>query len=238
MTSLYSLRSTPKEGEYIVTKFDPDYNVDSLYALNATECMCPAGHKPKCRHRSMLPLFLAQHHVDDGWFLDWDTRLWRHPVGDPAPAQLADPLVLPSIATDSEIIFTCIKCEQNYTIPEPTDECPVCGWSRKPAAPPYVAPGPQQHVLYETSDADAPDVIKDRNGEVVLGLCRVCGRGEIELSEPCGPKATPMMDTIRTLAAEEDTQPPQAPASAAPPAPPLSRVEGAGGPIKRRRITL
>jgi hypothetical protein len=42
-----------------------------------------------------------------------------------------------------------------------------------------------EHKLYETGDADAPDVIKDRNGEVVLGLCRVCGRGECELVEPC-----------------------------------------------------
>lgn len=41
------------------------------------------------------------------------------------------------------------------------------------------------HKLYETADADAPDVIKDSNGEVVLGLCRNCGRGEIELEEPC-----------------------------------------------------
>lgn len=38
-----------------------------------------------------------------------------------------------------------------------------------------------EHVLYETSDPDRPDVICDGNGEVVLGLCRKCGRGEIEL---------------------------------------------------------
>ena len=41
------------------------------------------------------------------------------------------------------------------------------------------------HTLFETEDADAPDAIKDRNGEVVLGLCRVCGRGEVQLLEPC-----------------------------------------------------
>lgn len=43
------------------------------------------------------------------------------------------------------------------------------------------------HDLYETGDADAPDAIKDRNGEVVLGLCRRCNKGEIELDEPCEP---------------------------------------------------
>lgn len=42
-----------------------------------------------------------------------------------------------------------------------------------------------QHVLYKTEDKDKPDTITDINGEVVLGLCRVCGRGERELSEPC-----------------------------------------------------
>jgi hypothetical protein len=41
------------------------------------------------------------------------------------------------------------------------------------------------HVLYKTGDADAPAVIKDRNGDVVLECCRLCGRGEAQLSEPC-----------------------------------------------------
>lgn len=41
------------------------------------------------------------------------------------------------------------------------------------------------HDLYKTGDLDAPDSIKDRNGEVALGMCKACGRGEIELVEPC-----------------------------------------------------
>lgn len=41
------------------------------------------------------------------------------------------------------------------------------------------------HTLYKTGDADAPPQIKDRNGEVVLDLCRVCGKGEAELDQPC-----------------------------------------------------
>lgn len=43
------------------------------------------------------------------------------------------------------------------------------------------------HDLYKTGDADAPSTIKDRNGDVALGLCRKCGKGEIELEEPCEP---------------------------------------------------
>lgn len=41
------------------------------------------------------------------------------------------------------------------------------------------------HVLFKTGDKDAPDVIKDRNGEVVLGLCRKCGQAEAELEDNC-----------------------------------------------------
>lgn len=41
------------------------------------------------------------------------------------------------------------------------------------------------HTLYKTGDPDAPEAIKDWNGEVVLAECRHCGRAEIELEEPC-----------------------------------------------------
>ena len=43
----------------------------------------------------------------------------------------------------------------------------------------------EHHDLYQTDDPDVPEQIRDRNGEVVLGLCRECGRGEIELTTPC-----------------------------------------------------
>lgn len=41
------------------------------------------------------------------------------------------------------------------------------------------------HTLWETGEEGVPEVICDSNGEVVLGLCKVCGRGECELVEPC-----------------------------------------------------
>lgn len=40
-----------------------------------------------------------------------------------------------------------------------------------------------KHRLYETEDKDAPEQIKDRNGDVCLGQCRRCGRAEIQLTE-------------------------------------------------------
>ena len=41
------------------------------------------------------------------------------------------------------------------------------------------------HSLFETGDTACPEQAKDRNGEVVLGVCKNCGRVEVELAEPC-----------------------------------------------------
>ena len=43
------------------------------------------------------------------------------------------------------------------------------------------------HNLYKTGDSFIPDKIKDRNGEVVLQMCKICGKAENELnSNECG----------------------------------------------------
>lgn len=47
---------------------------------------------------------------------------------------------------------------------------------------------PKSHALYTSSHRYKPAAICDSNGDVVLGQCRVCGRAEIELDEPCGPR--------------------------------------------------
>ncbi|MCP3017443.1 hypothetical protein [Cupriavidus basilensis] len=44
------------------------------------------------------------------------------------------------------------------------------------------------HTLYEKGDPDAPESIKDRNGDIALRLCKICGRGEFELAAPCAPR--------------------------------------------------
>lgn len=41
------------------------------------------------------------------------------------------------------------------------------------------------HILYETEDTDRPNSICDRNGEVTLGLCKVCGGAEASLTTHC-----------------------------------------------------
>jgi hypothetical protein len=51
-----------------------------------------------------------------------------------------------------------------------------------------------EHDFYTTADKDRPEVICDRNGEVVLNLCKRCGKGEADLiDEPCGqPEPEPV----------------------------------------------
>lgn len=39
-----------------------------------------------------------------------------------------------------------------------------------------------KHDLYKPGDKDAPEQIRDRNGYVVLELCRRCGKAEAELT--------------------------------------------------------
>ena len=40
---------------------------------------------------------------------------------------------------------------------------------------------PCKHVLYKTGDMTAPGAILDRNSEVVLSMCKICGKAEKEL---------------------------------------------------------
>lgn len=41
------------------------------------------------------------------------------------------------------------------------------------------------HKLYEDGDSNIPEVICDRNGQVCLALCKVCGQAEGDLEVNC-----------------------------------------------------
>ena len=41
------------------------------------------------------------------------------------------------------------------------------------------------HELFQTGDPSCPEQALDWNGEVALGICKNCGRVEVELDEPC-----------------------------------------------------
>lgn len=73
MTTLYNCHTDGDE--YRITKF-ADGEVESSYLCSADECQCPAGHRPTCRHRMMLPLFINRGAVNSYWFLDFDRKGW------------------------------------------------------------------------------------------------------------------------------------------------------------------
>lgn len=79
MTTLYSCKSEI-DGDgtqrWRITKFDDDMNVESSYLTTHTECDCPAGVRPLCRHRAMLHQFLARGAVNTMWMLDFDRNGW------------------------------------------------------------------------------------------------------------------------------------------------------------------
>lgn len=74
MTSLYSCRHDGDQ--YRITKMDHDLNVESSYLCTFDECECPAGVRPMCRHREMLPKFIQREAVGTGWFFDYDRGGW------------------------------------------------------------------------------------------------------------------------------------------------------------------
>lgn len=103
MTFLYNCR---RQGDrYRVTKFDDDMNVESSYLCTTTECDCPAGKRPMCRHREMLPAFIQRGHIDDGWMFDYDRGGWVQMYDEtpaieleaiPEPALTAPPPIAPT----------------------------------------------------------------------------------------------------------------------------------------------
>ena len=62
---------------------------------------------------------------------------------------------------------------------------------------PAIEPAPQQHVFYKTGDPDAPEQIKDSNGEVVLAYCRRCKQAEADLTPACPAGAAPLPDEVQ-----------------------------------------
>lgn len=100
MPILYNMR-TVGDKTYSITKFDDDLNVEATYTLRAiskTEfsCDCPAGPRPSCRHRKMIPFFAVHGAIDSNRFYCYDTQMWHTPLYDPLPEgvtmiSMADP---------------------------------------------------------------------------------------------------------------------------------------------------
>ncbi len=74
MTTLYNCHTDGDQ--YRITKFDSLGNIESTYLCTVDECECPAGFRPTCRHRHMLPRFIAKDAVNSFWFYDYDRQGW------------------------------------------------------------------------------------------------------------------------------------------------------------------
>lgn len=74
MVSLYNCKHSGDQ--YRITKFTSDFDVEASYLCDLHSCECPAGHRPKCRHRDMLPKFIAREAVGSNWFFDHDRGGW------------------------------------------------------------------------------------------------------------------------------------------------------------------
>lgn len=73
--TLYSLRTEIDASgatRYRITKF-LDGEVESSYHTSREACDCPAGVRPTCRHRQMLPQMLNASIVNTHWFYEHET---------------------------------------------------------------------------------------------------------------------------------------------------------------------
>jgi hypothetical protein len=85
--TLYNLKSS--DGAWRITKFDNDLNVESSYITSEMECECPAGSRPTCRHRQMLPKMLNVGAEDSGMFYDFDADQFLEPMANDEDTQPA-----------------------------------------------------------------------------------------------------------------------------------------------------
>ncbi|SRR6266576_3944183 len=72
--TLYNCKHSGEQ--HRISKFDEDMNVISSYLCDIKNCDCPAGVRPTCRHREMLPRFIQRQHVGTEWFYDYDRGGW------------------------------------------------------------------------------------------------------------------------------------------------------------------
>lgn len=99
--SLYNLHSA--DGQWAITKFDNDLNVESSYITSELECSCPAGSCPTCRHRQMLPKMLHVGAEDSGMFYDFDHDQFLEPLSDADDTQPV--IVSPVEDVDTETVY-------------------------------------------------------------------------------------------------------------------------------------
>lgn len=72
--TLYNCKA--EGSSYLITKFTRDLDMESSYLTTSEACECPAGARSICRHRIMLPRFIAYEAVHGEAFFDYDRSVW------------------------------------------------------------------------------------------------------------------------------------------------------------------
>lgn len=112
----------------------------------------------------MLPKFIQREHIGDNWFLDFDRGGWVQGWKE-EPA--------------NEIIFTCLQCQDNYSVNKFTTECPICGWRKEPS-------------LTITTEVRLPDdATPDQVAEAFGNLLAPAGLGQTSEPYPLPPDFIP-----------------------------------------------
>lgn len=123
-TGYYRLETTPV-GHRII-KYDIAANEESRYDIIEMEgyvnCTCPAGSRPSCRHRDMLPDMLER--VDTQWFWEYPGGIWHDLTG-----YEAGKVTLEKFAKGALFDDDILAEAQGMAQPNPTlTACPSCGW--------------------------------------------------------------------------------------------------------------
>lgn len=131
--TLYNLHSTADPSAFAITKFTRYGDVESHYTVSASTCDCPAGHRPSCRHRMMLPNLLPL--LNTHYFWDHDRGIAVDLDG--VPKSYYDNLE-PKAGEDTKPALSGLQEEQilmgfhqpELCKPEPTPTKPANGWRR------------------------------------------------------------------------------------------------------------
>ena len=73
----YNAKTTDSDATLQITKFNSDFGVINSYHTSKSECTCPAGHRPSCRHRDMFRALRSI--ADKPDFLCFETLEVVHP---------------------------------------------------------------------------------------------------------------------------------------------------------------
>ena len=97
-----SLYNCKQEGSsYRITKFDPDLNPEGSYLVTPSNCECPAGVRPTCRHRKMLSTIKDRANTE--WFYDYDNGIWHSFGVGEVEFEMFAPVPVASEASSNEV---------------------------------------------------------------------------------------------------------------------------------------